>query len=137
MIEMTNLAIKEKVKVNGISVPNINGGFGQDKKAMLALHIAEIHEKELKFVNRAINMNREKFKDNIDIIDAKGTDFEVHLMNHEIMTQNAINRTSNIYLLSERGYAKLIKIFSDNKSWELYDVMLDEYFDLRDGNIIP
>lgn len=134
---MSNLAIKENMKVNGITVPNINGGFGENKKAMLAMHIAKIHEKELKAVNRAVNMNRKKFRDNIDIIDIKGTDSEVHLVHHEIMTQNAVNRAVNIYLLSERGYAKLIKIFSDEKSWEVYDIMLDEYFDLRDGNVVP
>ena len=35
-------------------------------------------------------------------------------MNHEIFTQNAINRSNNIYLLSERGYAKLLKILEDD-----------------------
>lgn len=130
---MENLAIKENVSVSGVDVPNISGGFGRNKKAMMAMHIAKIHEKELKYVNRAIGMNRDKFRDGVDVIDIKGTDFEVHMVHHEIMTQNAVNRATNIYLLSERGYAKLIKIFSDNKSWELYDIMLDEYFELRDG----
>lgn len=133
---MTNLAIKETVEVAGIAVPNINGGFGEGKKSMLAKHIAEIHSKELKKVNEVINNNKERFKDDIDIIDVKGTEFEVVVKDHGIMSQNGINRASNIYLLSERGYAKLIKLFNDDKSWELYDTMLDEYFDLRDANVI-
>lgn len=135
---MSNLAISQNTVVNGVRVPNINGGFGVDKKAMLAKHIAEIHGKELKRVNEVINSNRARFKDNVDIIDVKSnSDFEVVLSDHGIYTQNALNRSVNIYLLSERGYAKLIKLFNDDKSWELYDVMLDEYFDLRDSNIIP
>jgi hypothetical protein len=134
---MSNLAVRENVKVCGIEVPNIVGGFGADKKAMLVKHIAEIHSKELKAVNQAINMNRHRFKNNIDIIDVKGTTFEVNLIDHEIMNQNSLNRASNIYLLSERGYAKLIKIFNDDKSWDIYDQMLDEYFELREYNVVP
>jgi hypothetical protein len=130
---LSNLAIKENVTVCGVLVPNISGGFGSDRKAMLATHIAEIHKKELKKVNELINNNLERFKNNVDIIDTKGTEFEVVLKDHGILTQNAINRSTNIYLLSERGYAKLIKLFNDDKSWEIYDQMLDEYFELRDG----
>ena len=40
----------------------------------------------------------------IDIMDLKGTEFEVNLIDNEILTQNAANRSDNIYLLSERGY---------------------------------
>ena len=136
---MSNLAIKGDVSVCGITVPNINGGFGANKKAMLAKHIAEIHGKELKVVNQAVNMNRHRFKDNVDIIDMKGSYFEVNLIDHGILNQNSLNRSTNVYLLSERGYAKLIKIFNDDKSWELYDQLLDEYFDLREetSNVQP
>ena len=135
----SNLAVKENLNVCGVTVPSISGGFGQGKKAMLAKHISEIHEKETKKVNELINRNRDKFKDSVDVIDLKGDKFEVFLRDHEILSQNAINRATNIYLLSERGYAKLIKLFNDDKSWELYDQMLDEYFDMREelSNIKP
>lgn len=134
---MSDLALNGNTLVAGVTVPNINGGFGENKKSMLAKHIAEIHDRNLKRVNEAINKNRKRFKDYIDVIDIKDTEFEVVLIDHKILTQNAVNRASNIYILSERGYAKLIKIFDDEKSWELYDQLLDEYFDLRDGNVIP
>lgn len=104
---------------------------------MLALHIAKIHDKQLSAVNRAINMNRDRFRDNVDVIDLKGKDFTMHLVHSGIFSGNAVNAAKNVYLLSERGYAKLIKIFNDDKSWELYDIMLDEYFDLRDSNVTP
>ncbi|MEM5592844.1 ORF6N domain-containing protein [Niallia circulans] len=134
---MSELSIKENVIVCGVSVPNIQGGFGIDKKAMLVKHIAEIHKKELKKVNEVINKNRKRFKNNIDIMDLKSGEFEVVLKDHGILTQNSINRATNIYLLSERGYAKLIKIFDDDKSWDIYDQLLDEYFELRDTNVVP
>ena len=46
-------------------------------------------------------------------------------------TQNAWNRAKNIYLLSERGYAKLLKIMDDDKAWDIYDELVDNYFNMR------
>ena len=121
----------------GVSVPKIAGGFGEDKKAMLAKTIAEIHGKELKVVNQSVNMNRERFIDGVDVIDLRRTNFEVNLIDHGIMNQNAINRSETIYLLSERGYAKLLKIFDDDLAWDKYEAILDEYFHMRDEIVYP
>lgn len=128
----TAFKIMGKVKVCGVIVPKIAGGFGDDKKSMLAKHIAEMHGKDLWAVNRAINMNRDKFKDGVDVIDIKGTDFVMHLMQNGIMTQNSVNRAENIYVLSERGYAKLLKIFDDELAWDKYEEILDGYFRMRE-----
>ena len=121
----------------GVSVPKIAGGFGEDKKAMLAKTVADIHGKHLFKVNEAINNNRERFKEGIDIIDLKATEFAIHLVDSEIMTINAINAANNIYLLSERGYAKLLKIFDDDLAWDKYEAILDEYFHMRDEVVYP
>ncbi|MEK3886562.1 ORF6C domain-containing protein [Bacillus sp. FSL K6-3431] len=129
---MNSITIKGITEVCGISVPNIAGGFGESKKSMLVQHIAEIHEKELMFVNQNINRNRKRFKDGIDILDLAGTDSVITLSNNGILTQNAINRAKNIYLLSERGYAKLLKVFDDDLAWDKYDELLDGYFKMRD-----
>ncbi len=91
-----------------------------------------MHGKELKAVNRAVNSNHEKFKNGLDVIDIKGTDFEVHLMHLGILSQNAINRAESIYLLSERGYAKLLKIFDDDLAWDKYEEILDGYFRMKE-----
>ena len=121
----------------GVSVPKIAGGFGEDKKAMLAKTIAEIHGKDLRHVNEAVNKNRIRFIDGIDIIDLKGMEFAVDLVDSGIMTQNAVNAANNIYLLSERGYAKLLKIFDDDLAWDKYEAILDEYFHMRDEIVYP
>lgn len=39
---------------------------------------------------------------------------------------------NNIYLLSERGYAKLIKIMDSDLAWDIHDKLIDEYFQLRE-----
>ena len=48
-----------------------------------------------------------------------------------------IAKANSIYLLSERGYAKLLKILEDDTAWELYDQFVDGYFDMREQKQIP
>jgi hypothetical protein len=125
------IKILGKQSIAGLEFTGIEGGFGEDKKAMLVKEIAEIHNQELKHINQRINENRSRFKSGVDIIDLKGSEFEVGLTDLGIYSQNALNRSNNIYLLSERGYAKLLKILEDDKAWELYDQLVDGYFNLR------
>ncbi len=134
---MSNLILNGTSTVCGISIPNIEGGFGEGKKAMLVKDIAALHGFENYKVNQDINRNRGRFKDNVDIIDLKGTDFVITLSDNGIMSQNSINRAKNIYALSERGYSKLLKIFDDDLAWERYDQIMDEYFNLRSQASVP
>ena len=125
------ITISGMAQVGNMKFHDIEGGFGPGKKAMLAKDIADIHGRELKVVNQNINRNRERFTDGVDIVDLKGTNFEVTLSDHGIMTQNSINRASNIYILSERGYSKLLKILEDDIAWGQYEKLVDGYFNLR------
>ncbi|ABS23197.1 ORF6C domain-containing protein [Bacillus cytotoxicus] len=126
------LHILGKQHVAGYEFTGIEGGFGEGKKAMLVKEIAEIHEKEVKHINLRINENRSRFKDGIDIVDLKGTIFEVGLTDHNILSKMMVSKSNNIYLLSERGYAKLLKILEDDTAWELYDQFVDGYFNMRE-----
>ncbi|MDU5101118.1 MAG: ORF6N domain-containing protein [Clostridium butyricum] len=128
---MKELKIIGKQNINGNEFTGIEGGFGEDKKAMLVKDIAKIHDREVKKINELINNNRERFKEGIDILDLKGTEFEVLLKYHEIYSQNALNRSNNIYLLSERGYSKLLKIMEDDLAWDKYEELVDGYFNMR------
>ena len=127
-----NVKVNGLVSVYGMKFHDIEGGFGEGKKAMLVKDIANIHGRELKDINRNINKNIKRFTKGIDLVDLKGTEFEVILNHHGIYTQNAINRSENIYLLSERGYSKLLKILEDDFAWEQYDKLVDGYFQMRE-----
>ena len=72
-----------------------------------------------------------RFKDGIDVIDLLSAPKFVVVLNDLGFNQNQINRSNNIYLLSERGYAKLLKILDDDKAWEVYDELVDNYFNMR------
>lgn len=46
--------------------------------------------------------------------------------------KQSITQAEHIYILSERGYAKLIKIMDTDLAWEIHDKLIDEYFELRE-----
>ena len=126
-----NVKVNGLVNVNGMKFHDIEGGFGESKKSMLVKEIAYIHGRDTGKINELINKNRKRFLDGIDVLDLKGN-FDILLKDNGIYTQNAINRSENIYLLSERGYSKLLKILEDDFAWEQYDKLVDGYFQMRE-----
>lgn len=50
-------------------------------------------------------------------------------------SKQQIIQAEHIYILSERGYAKLIKIMDTDLAWEVHDKLMDEYFELRDEKV--
>lgn len=132
---MNEVKLLGKVKIGNLEFNGIEGGFGEDKKAILVKDIAIIHNKKLYHINELINGNRDRFKNNIDIIDLLGiVQSDTELKNYGF-TQQAINsyrgKGNGIYILSERGYLKLIKLLEDELAWDIYDMIVDEYFNMR------
>ena len=127
---MNELKVLGKEKVDGFEFTGIEGGFGEDKKAMLVKDIAAIHGRPVKAINQAIERQINRFKNGIDILDLKVENFAVTLSDLGF-NQGQINASKHIYLLSERGYAKLLKILEDDKAWEIYDELVDNYFNMR------
>ncbi|XZJ40773.1 ORF6N domain-containing protein [Clostridium perfringens] len=129
---MNNLVLKEKQEFMGVQIPVIEGGFGEGQKVMLAKTIAEIHDIELKEINKLINNNLDEFEFEIDILDLKGNkNFEVICNHHGLYSQNAINRSSNIYLLSEQGYMALVGLMRTDRAKEIRRKLRREYFTMR------
>ena len=127
---MNELKVLGKEKVGSFEFTGIEGGFGEDKKAMLVKDIAAIHCRPVKAINQAIERQINRFKNGIDILDLKVENFAVTLSDLGF-NQGQINASKHIYLLSERGYAKLLKILEDDKAWEIYDELVDNYFNMR------
>ena len=127
------LKINGLVNIDGMEFHDIEGGFGEGKKAMLVKEIANIHKKQFKHVNEAINKNKERFKNNIDVVDLKSVDLiDRDLLKELGFSNSSIANAKNIYLLSERGYSKLLKILEDDIAWEQYDKLVDGYFNMRE-----
>ncbi|PGB95015.1 ORF6C domain-containing protein [Bacillus toyonensis] len=131
------LHILGKQIIAGYQFTGIEGGFGEGKKAMLVKEIAEIHGKEVKHINLRINENRSRFKDGIDIVDLKVSPFGGPSLEQLGFTKQSIANSNNIYILSERGYAKLLKILEDDTAWNLYDQFVDGYFNMISQKYLP
>ena len=114
----------------GVEIPVIEGGFGTDKKCITDKTIAEIHNMQVKHVRELIKNNFKRFKENIDIIDLLSDDKFKVVVND--LGLKGSNRTKNIFILSERGYSKLIKIMDTDLAWEIHDKLMDEYFTMRE-----
>lgn len=126
---MNNLKVIGKEQVAGYEFTGIEGGFGDGTRGMLVRDIAEIHGTTVKRINELINKNIKRFKNGIDIVNLKNN--SVVVLNDLEFKQNAINRYKYIYLLSERGYSKLLKILEDDTAWDIYDKFVDGYFNMR------
>uniref|UniRef100_UPI000C06EE35 ORF6N domain-containing protein n=1 Tax=Pediococcus pentosaceus TaxID=1255 RepID=UPI000C06EE35 len=127
---MNELKVLGTERIAGFKFIGIEGGFGEDKKSMLVKDIAVIHGRSVGHINEVINKNLNRFKESIDLIDLKNNNFAI-VLNDSGFTQNQINATKNIYLLSERGYFKLLKILEDDTAWDIYDKLVDGYFNMR------
>jgi GTP cyclohydrolase II len=125
------IKILGKQSIAGLEFTGIEGGFGEGKKSMLVREIADIHQQPFGEVNRRINDNVLRFNKGIDILDIRANGFEP-LGSQLGFTKQTFNQSKNIYILSERGYAKLLKILEDDKAWELYDQFVDSYFNMRE-----
>lgn len=128
--QVVPVVVNGMVNVEGMKFHDIEGGFGDGKKAMLVKEIAEIHGRELKDINRNINNNIKRFKKSVDIVDLKNGGFDSPLQELGFTTRD-ISISNNIYILSERGYAKLLKILEDDVAWEQYEKLVDGYFNMR------
>lgn len=119
----------------GKEIPVVLGGFGENCKVVTDKMVAEIHNTEAREVRRLIKDNLKRFKESIDFIDLKkgvGNTHTLNLLLNLGYSKQAITQAEHIYLLSERGYAKLIKIMDTDLAWEVHDQLMDEYFHLRE-----
>lgn len=127
---MKALKVLGTEKIGKIEFTGIEGGFGEGKKAMLVRDIALIHKTDVRTINQTINRNRKRFKEGIDLIDLKQITHSDLFMKLRF-TKTQWGNANHIYLLSERGYAKLLKIMDDDKAWDIYDELVDNYFNMR------
>lgn len=127
---MNNLKVIGKENIDGYEFTAIEGGFGDGTRGMLVRDIADIHGQPVGNINRNIEKSISRFTTGVDIIDLKQEKFTM-LLKQSGYKQNQINPAKHIYLLSERGYSKLLKILEDDTAWDIYDKFVDGYFNMR------
>lgn len=85
------------------------GGFGKDKKSMLVKDIANIHNRKIYHINELINNNRNRFKNNVDIIDLLG----IGLNDTELKDFGFSQQTINSYR-GQNGRKFIHNLLNDN-----------------------
>ena len=126
-----SIAVQGQMEFMGLEIPVVYGGFGRNQMCVSDKTVAEIHGQATYEIRKTINRNIKRFKDGIDYIDLKRSN-GITTLEQLGYAKQSITQAEHIYLLSERGYAKLIKIMDDDKSWEVHDKLVDEYFNLRE-----
>lgn len=129
----TDLVVKGKTMLMGKEIPVVSGGFGENEKCMLARDIAVVHGNETKRINELINTHIEQFEFGVDLVDLKQVASDDLLLKLGL-TKMQVGNSKNIYLLSQRGYIKLVAMM-DNKNvtkWEVMGKLIDEYFTLKE-----
>ncbi|MGL5434646.1 MAG: ORF6N domain-containing protein [Lachnospiraceae bacterium] len=132
---MNELTVTGSQNFMGIEIPVVAGGFGKDKRCMSDKTIAEIHDIKTRHVRERINLNIKRFKKSVDFIDlisGVGENDTSELLLDLGYTRQEILQAEHIYILSDRGYAKLIKIMDSDLAWEIHDKLIDEYFTLKE-----
>ncbi len=127
--DSTPVVLKGTQEFMNKQIPVIVGGFGEDNKVVTDKMVAEIHNMNVTDVRRRITDNIKRFKESIDFIDLKQRMREMHTLDLLLKlgySKQAITQAEHIYLLSERGYAKLIKIMDTDLAWEIHDKLIDE-----------
>ncbi len=146
---MNEIKVTGKQEFMGLDIPVVLGGFGEGKKCISDKTIAEIHGMETWNVRARITDNIKRFKENADYIDLKERLCGARTLESEGAcgastlelllslgyAKQSITQAEHIYILSERGYAKLIKIMDTDLAWEVHDKLMDEYFELRDEKV--
>lgn len=127
---VTSIDVKGTQEFMGKEIPVVEGGFGEGQKVVLAKTIAEIHETELKEINRLINNNLDEFDFGIDILDLKNGDCKAPLENLGFSNRD-ISISKNIYLLSEQGYHALVSLMRTEKAKAIRKQLRREYFAMR------
>lgn len=132
---MNEIRVAGRQNFMGLDIPVVLGGFGEGKKCISDKTIAEIHGMNTFDVRRRITDNIKRFTEGTDYIDFAGRMRETQTLELLLVlgyAKQSITQAEHIYILSERGYAKLIKIMDTDLAWKIHDKLIDEYFALRE-----
>lgn len=130
---------KNELRVNGIQnfmgidIPVVEGGFGENCRVVTAKAVSDIHNTRLSDINASINrlIERNRIKEGVDYINLLSETVSLRDFAKELGMFSS-NRTKDAFILSERGYSKLIKAMDDDESWDVMDSFIDEYFEMRE-----
>jgi hypothetical protein len=123
---------------------NVNGNellpvVYKDQRVVTFQMIDQVHERVSGTARTTFNRNKERFEETKDYFFVKPEEF-AKCTDSALNTSTAyVKRTRSLrmnkdgaYLITERGYLKLVKPFNDALSWKVQDMLVDSYFKMKE-----
>lgn len=113
------------LEINGVKIERKEY---KGQSVISSYDISRIHNRPVKRVNESFKRNIDKFVENKDFFRVPAD----NSMRSKIATgsyKHSNNEFENLF--TERGYIKLTRTFSDDFSWKVQDILIDEYFNMK------
>lgn len=94
--------------------------------------VDEIHQRADGTAGRNFRENRDRFDEGRDFVKISADE----IRRHKIMMISD-KAHGDVVLLTERGYLKLVKPMQDDRAWEVQGEMIDCYFKVKTGEVLP
>ena len=125
VIALNVVSDKKFLEINGIRIERKEY---KGNSVLTPWDISEIHKKEIRKINQQLKRNLEYFQENNDFFTLTREEFS---KSQNVILEKMPPNLKEIKLFTERGYLKLTKTFTDEFSWKVQDVLIDEYFNMK------
>lgn len=95
-------------------------------RVLTTQQIAEAYESDVRIISNNFNRNKERYVEGKHFVCLEGEELKAFKTNHHFDESSRINK---LYLWTEKGAFLHAKSLNTDKAWEVYDRLVDEYFE--------
>ena len=95
-------------------------------RVLTTQQIAEAYEADARIISNNFNRNKERYIEGKHFVCLEGEELKTFKTNHHFDESSRINK---LYLWTEKGAFLHAKSLNTDKAWEVYDRLVDEYFE--------
>ena len=95
-------------------------------RVLTTQQIAEAYETDTRIISNNFNRNKERYVEGKHFVCLDGEELKEFKTNHHFDESSRINK---LYLWTEKGAFLHAKSLNTDKAWEVYDRLVDEYFE--------
>lgn len=95
-------------------------------RVLTTQQIAEAYESDVRIISNNFNRNKEKYVEGKHFVCLEGEELKAFKTIHHFDESSRINK---LYLWTEKGAFLHAKSLNTDKAWEVYDRLVDEYFE--------
>lgn len=95
-------------------------------RVLTTQQIAEAYEADSRIISNNFNRNKERYIEGKHFVCLEGEELKTFKTNHHFDESSRINK---LYLWTEKGAFLHAKSLNTDKAWEVYDRLVDEYFE--------